>query len=319
MHGRGTDFRPNSQANRGTSGVRTDKSTRCSGIKVRYPAGIPGTGGKTANHVPGPLRDAAPGCTARPALSPAHGICESFASVPWSYPIAGPSELLLGHSGFQLCRIELTPLLNAGLSANHLRWLVLRGYAQHGIEGRPRGKERRSFVIVNSLDFKTHSCFILTSAGAAFARQLCPAEAADTQQPPAGASFSPGTRSIDRKETPHWNHDLRRLTFQGKLIKQIHRTAPDQVRALDKFEADGWPEWIDARSIIDEGSHFKSILHDTISSLNRNRMSQRIRFCSTANGFGIGWTLAPQSASHKPRRRLAKKPRAKRVRKSHAR
>jgi len=122
--------------------------------------------------------------------------------------------------------------------------------------------------------------------------------------------------SVTPLEKPKWDRDLRKLTFEADLIKQLGRSAPSQEPALDKFQAEGWPERIDARSFLPKGTHFKASLHDVISSLNRHCVSKRIRFSSDGSGFGIRWVLMPSTQAGEKRRRRKQNKGAKPRRKS---
>src|SRR5258708_5241348 len=69
--------------------------------------------------------------------------------------------------------IELSELQKAALSGTHLRYLMLAGHVEHGLERRPRGRQLRSMQRVKWLRFGERSCFILTPSGVELARAIC--------------------------------------------------------------------------------------------------------------------------------------------------
>jgi hypothetical protein len=59
-----------------------------------------------------------------------------------------------------------------GLTISDLRWLVAKGYAQHGQETSFYGDPHRSFRASAGLNFGPTTCFVLTPEGAEFANMV---------------------------------------------------------------------------------------------------------------------------------------------------
>jgi len=74
--------------------------------------------------------------------------------------------------------VEMRSLRDAGLTSSDLRWLVCRGFVAHRVELRRSDEDERKFQDAGELTFHERSCFVLTSAGSAFADEL--------DAPPAG-------------------------------------------------------------------------------------------------------------------------------------
>ena len=60
------------------------------------------------------------------------------------------------------------------LSRNDFRWLVCKRYLEHAMEVTLPGDNGRFFRPVGDLNYVKRSCFVLTSEGAVFVRQLLP-------------------------------------------------------------------------------------------------------------------------------------------------
>src|SRR5262245_53039047 len=67
--------------------------------------------------------------------------------------------------------VEIHNLRSAGLTSNNLRWLLCKGYADHAIETTRPQAARRTFQAAGNLMLGERSCFVLTPAGAALARE----------------------------------------------------------------------------------------------------------------------------------------------------
>jgi hypothetical protein len=68
--------------------------------------------------------------------------------------------------------IELDELLKAGMSRCDLRWLLLKGYAEHAAEATSRGSAVRRFTPLSSPNFRERVVFILTDSGREAFRRL---------------------------------------------------------------------------------------------------------------------------------------------------
>ena len=65
--------------------------------------------------------------------------------------------------------LESDRLYETELTISDLRWLVAKGFAEHGRETSVYGDAHRSFRPSRGLNFVRTTCFVLTSRGAEFA------------------------------------------------------------------------------------------------------------------------------------------------------
>src|SRR5437879_10801727 len=63
-------------------------------------------------------------------------------------------------------------LYEAGMTSSDLRWMVAKGFAEHGEETSGYGDPHRSFRRSNGYFFNDHTCLILTPSGAALAEHV---------------------------------------------------------------------------------------------------------------------------------------------------
>jgi hypothetical protein len=68
--------------------------------------------------------------------------------------------------------LENEHLYETALTISDLRWLVAKGYAEHGQETSFYGDPHRSFRPSGSLKFVPTTCFVLTPKGAEFAGRV---------------------------------------------------------------------------------------------------------------------------------------------------
>jgi hypothetical protein len=74
--------------------------------------------------------------------------------------------------------VENEHLYAAALTISDLRWLVAKGFAEHGQETSFYGDPHRSFSRSFGLNFVTTTCFVLTPKGAEFAGTIVKESAA---------------------------------------------------------------------------------------------------------------------------------------------
>lgn len=75
--------------------------------------------------------------------------------------------------------LEIDSLYETGMTISDLRWLVAKGYVQHGQETSVYGAPHRSFHPSDGLNFTNTTCFVLTSQGSTFAVKIMKQAAAD--------------------------------------------------------------------------------------------------------------------------------------------
>jgi hypothetical protein len=68
--------------------------------------------------------------------------------------------------------LESERLYKTGLTISDLRWLVAKGFAEHGRETSVYGDAHRSFRPSRGLNFVRTTCFVLTPTGAEFAARI---------------------------------------------------------------------------------------------------------------------------------------------------
>jgi len=68
--------------------------------------------------------------------------------------------------------LESDILYETSLTISDLRWLVAKGFAEHGQETSFYGDPHRSFRPSRGLNFVRTSCFVLTPKGAEFADRI---------------------------------------------------------------------------------------------------------------------------------------------------
>lgn len=68
--------------------------------------------------------------------------------------------------------VENDRLYDTSLSTSDLRWLVAKGFAEHGQETSFYGDPHRSFRLSTGLNFVPTTCFVLTPQGTVFAARI---------------------------------------------------------------------------------------------------------------------------------------------------
>src|ERR1700737_4588099 len=69
--------------------------------------------------------------------------------------------------------VEIDSLQRVGLTGSDVRWLVGKGYVDHGLETTRAGADRRSFRRAGKFAVTRKTCLVLTEAGARAARRVC--------------------------------------------------------------------------------------------------------------------------------------------------
>lgn len=198
--------------------------------------------------------------------------------------------------------LEISELYEVGLTITDLRWLVAKGFVEHGDETSTYGDPHRSFTRSEGFNFLATSCVILTEKGAEFACQVLQAAAAinAVEEPRPGArkaepggEVPPANGEAQLKAThkPHWDPARRKLSLAGRTIKQFHVPAGNQEVILSAFQEEGWPEYIDDPLPGNHGIDPKTRLNDTVYRLNRKQRTFLIRFHTNGTGTGVHWSL----------------------------
>jgi hypothetical protein len=225
-----------------------------------------------------------------------------------------------GHADPWDFALEIGKLYEAGLAITDLRWLVAKGFVEHGDETSTYGDAHRSFTRSDGFNFLTTTCVVLTKKGAAFACQVlqaaAPTKAAEeplngARKAEAASKIAPGNGEGQPEATPkpHWNPERRELSLDGRIVKQFRVPATNQEVILNAFQEEAWPQHIDDPLTGSNGVDPKVRLNDTIYRLNRNQLEVLIQFHTNGNGNGVHWSLArPKTMRQHPS--LATKPSA---------
>jgi hypothetical protein len=199
--------------------------------------------------------------------------------------------------------IGLPELYASGATLADLRWLILRGFAEHARETTIPGDAERSFRKLTPTAFPEETCFVLSADGASNLAKVLGA----VQSVPApidGQATTPAASNeqlpADSRPTPEWDPVRRELRYQRQVIKRYRVPAQNQELVLTAFQESGWPECIDDPLPPVPDQDCKERLQATIKSLNRNQLARAIRFHGNGNGQQVYWegiTGAPHRKS----------------------
>ncbi len=194
--------------------------------------------------------------------------------------------------------VEIDCLRASGLTNSDLRWLVGRGLVEHAHETTSPCEDRRTFSLLGKMTLTAATCFVLTPAGVALARELTGDTSGSVLPQPHGAGGNGKCNGSQLADVPTWNRDRQELRFQGMLVKQFKLPAPNQEIVLATFEEEHWPARIDDPLPGSPNMDAKRRLHETIASLNRNQKHRLIQFIGDGSGEGVRWEPAgvPPSA-----------------------
>lgn len=188
--------------------------------------------------------------------------------------------------------VEMRKLLIEGLTTSDLRWLVMKGFVEHGRELTRACDPQRKFLPVRNLSFSKKTCFILTEAGLALMQSDSGriASGKSSEITPAFHSFSNERASVDH--VPHFDRESRTLCVFGQIVKQYRVPSPNQEAILAAFEEENWPSSItDPLSPLPETPP-KLRLRETIRCLNANQKNNLLRFHGDGTGEGVRWKLS---------------------------
>jgi hypothetical protein len=204
--------------------------------------------------------------------------------------------------------LEIDRLYAVGLTINDLRWLVAKGFIEHGQECSVYGHPHRSFRPGAGFFFEHTTCVVLTPSGAAFADHFLKEPVVSPQSTQAIETASLGrsktaahenepraandpNRSTGAAFRPRWNSTRRELSLDCTVVKRFRVPAPNQELILSAFEEEGWPEHIDDPLPHRGGVDPHTRLHDAVNRLNRHQTNRLLRFHGNGNGNGVSWEL----------------------------
>ncbi len=227
--------------------------------------------------------------------------------------------------------IELCDLRDAGMTTSDFRWLVSKGFAEHGQETSVYGAPHRCFCRGEGLTFLPTAALVLTSSGAAEVRKLlvpeqlpaqsgsgtggegiglpspsgrgaggegtCDEETATTRLLPSSpvhpSSFilHPSAPRRPPNLKPTWEPRSRELRVGEFLVKKFRVPAGNQELVLSAFQEEGWPAYIDDPLPMKPEIVPKRRLHNVITRLNGSQLASILRFHGNGTGEGIGWQV----------------------------
>lgn len=200
--------------------------------------------------------------------------------------------------------LRASRLYEAGMTNSDLRWMVAKGFAEHGQETSGNDDPHRSFRRGNGYFFNDHTCLILTPRGAALAELVfretarSPQETLSTLAGVASetaaladarqAAFEKIARATSAPK-PRWDGTRRELTSAGLIVKRFRVPARNQETILSVFEEEGWVEHIQDPLPIKHDIDAPTRLHDAINRLNRCQINPLLRFHGDGKGTGVFW------------------------------
>ena len=200
----------------------------------------------------------------------------------------------------------------AGMTSSDLRWMVAKGFAEHGQETLGYNETGRSLRRSNGYSFDEHTSLILTPKGAALAEHVfgktarwpqatLSALAAVAAETPALATERHAAYETNQPATPalnpHWNATRRELFLGGRIVKRFRVPARNQERILSVFEEEGWAEHIHDPLPVTYDIDAPTRLHDAINRLNRCQINPLLRFRGDGRGTGVLWELSRPNLS----------------------
>lgn len=202
--------------------------------------------------------------------------------------------------------IELSQLVDAGISTHVLRLLVCKNWIAHKRETTSGSENRRTFEPETDLVFSDRTCFVITKLGYQFVSNLTSQQLSQLLTNPKDRFMSthhtePNNegQSVNQvpvhKEhhqqqqapSPVWDRTKRELRIGDRVVKQFKWPAENQERVLDAFESKGWPSRIDDPLLPHPDICPKRRLHDTLKCLNRKQANELIKFRGDGTGLGV--------------------------------
>jgi hypothetical protein len=205
--------------------------------------------------------------------------------------------------------LGIDALYESGLTISDLRWLVAKGFVQHGQESSDYGAPHRCVCPGAGYFFPPTTCVVLTADGAAFADHFLKSSEASSQptspietenllqrgqiselenEPLKAQNLNGSTAAVVK---PCWDSRRRELSLDGIVIKRFRVPAQVQELILTAFEEEGWPEYIDDPLPVRNGIDPRARLHDAIHRLNRCQNNRLLRFKGNGCGTAVSWEL----------------------------
>jgi hypothetical protein len=211
--------------------------------------------------------------------------------------------------------LEIDKLYATGLTISDLRWLVAKGFVEHGQESSVYGTPHRTFRSGAGFFFGAATCVVLTPEGAAFVgdslnEPIVSTQSAQPIEPASSAggetaaheNMRPAVNNMNGSQysvaKPQWLSIRRELRLDDTLVKRFRVPARNQEVILSSFEDEGWPEQIDDPLPVRGDVDPQTRLHDAINRLNRAQTNPLIRFSGNGSGTGVSWKVRRPVALH---------------------
>src|SRR5436309_1688034 len=121
--------------------------------------------------------------------------------------------------------VEINGLRSVGLTNNHLRWLLCKGYLLHATEKIMGGRGKRLFRRTGRLALSDRSCFVLTDLGMGLVRAT---SAPPTAACPANVLEMAQNNPPVPTDVPRWDNAQHTLYWRRQPVKHFKREAPAQ-------------------------------------------------------------------------------------------
>jgi hypothetical protein len=200
--------------------------------------------------------------------------------------------------------IELSVLLEMGLTKNDCRWLIAKGLCKHACESTTHQTIHRTFRPYANLALPSGTCFVISERGAVYAKALQRAGA-----PSNIIRLDPGFSAHDKSSSnngsseptvPVWDADRQQLRVGSTVVKEFKVPAANQQAVLGAFQEENWAPRIDDPLPPAPNQDPKRRLHSTINCLNRNQKHALIRFLGDGKGEGVRWEFAAEDFGRDP-------------------
>jgi hypothetical protein len=188
--------------------------------------------------------------------------------------------------------VTIGSLRTLGLNDADLRWLVRKGYVEHGREVTVQGYDGREFRSTGDLTFTSRTCLVLTDVGVASARTVLVESKKGSYENERPATFHVNGKAVGRPIV-QWDAETRNLRVNGETVKRFRWPAANQETVLNTFQELSWPERIDDPLPPQGEQDPKRRLSDTIKCLNRKQTRPLLHFRGDGTGEGVIWEFLP--------------------------
>jgi hypothetical protein len=196
--------------------------------------------------------------------------------------------------------VEISELRRWRISNSGLRWLVLGGFAEHGIETTRSDSPKRTFRHPHRMLFGRRSCFVITERGAEQAQEIELAGLGrQAGKHVASTSVGNSVRNEDPREAPlpKWDRNRHELMLGSTVVTRFKMPAAGPEAILTVFEESGWPQHIED-PLSPAGAQVPSLpLYDAVQCLNKTQKQPVLRFLADSANLGVRWELYSQLAS----------------------